>query len=211
MKKYNLYIVNFKELRRKEKIKREITKVKFYDKISFDLANYFAVSNGCALRFLDKKGNVSIRRNAEKAIGYGHYDKVIAFITPNIRTKKVDFNTSIYPDIYSVTLSTNMIDFSRYEKLINDHENSFFDYSIDAANIWGPSELIPIGFINITEGLVQEGDYYWDYNSFKGGHFIKCDVSFSPLKVGREIEYSGREENEVTKYCNQFIIRKIIE
>jgi len=76
---------------------------------------------------------------------------------------------------------------------------------------------MPKEFFQVTEGLVQKGDYLWDYDNFKMGHFTRCDVSFSSSKVGREIEYSGfkysgkhkgREENEVTEYHNVFIIRK---
>lgn len=213
MKKYNLHVITFKNLKINGKIKRQITEVKYYDKTNFELACYFAYIAGCNLRLLDKNGNVATKTGACKAIGYSEFDNVIAFINPIKRMKWPKFDMSIFPECsMPVGMNDKMVSWDRVNPLLEDHNNNFFDYSIDC-NLFGAKWLIPKGYKHITEGLVKDGDYYWNY-----GHYVNCNVSFSQLKIGQIIKYrgvrfegthKGRVDNDIIDTWNSFIIRPI--
>lgn len=213
MKKYTLHLISFKQRMLKDKKRREITEVNFYDGITFDLAKFLAIKESCGLIFFDKKNKPCFNDSAVRAIGYTYHsgNGIVAIIKQKHRIRKLKSDISIYPYINKVTLSRNMIDWCRFDSLLDEHEGKFSDYSIEAFNVWGPNELIPKGYEHVTEGEVIEGDFY-----FKG-HWINTNVSFTPIKIGAKIKqicckfsgkHIGRGADEVLRYYNQFIIRK---
>lgn len=91
------------------------------------------------------------------------------------------------------------------------------DRSIEQSHSWGPlSRMIP-GYRHIKSGKVQKNDYYWEDSYKNDGHWVRCDVSFSPIRVGEKIERRSikfcdgtikPERCHVFRYFNQFVIRK---
>lgn len=210
MKKYSLYLVSFKEIRRNGKILKEANTITLYDNISFDLAKYMAIKEECKLRFLDPKKNVCFKDQAHSAIGYAYYSKTIASINPKIKFKGYNSDISIYPELEPLTLNRKVY-FENIEQLLQNYDDNFFDYSIEAYHIWGPSELIPKGFYHVTQGFIEEGDYY-----FVDGHWQSVSLSFSAIHPGSAIKetgllysgkHNGRVDNDHISYYNQFVIR----
>jgi len=167
------------------------------------------------LIFFNKRNKPCFKASSVRAIGYTyHYGEgIIAVINPKYRAKKLKSDISIYPELNKISLNKKIIDWRNFDSLLNDHENYFVDYSIEAFKVWGPSSLIPKGYEQITEGTVADGDYY-----FEKGHWINTNISFTPINIGATIKetgivwsgkHTGREENESLKYYNQFVIRKI--
>lgn len=211
MKKYSLHLITFKERKVREKIKREIIKVRVYNDISFDLAKYLAVKKGCGLRFIDRKGKLCLKDKAYSATGFCYYDKTIALINTEAKPYHPDSTISIFPDIPSVFLSKDMIRWEGIVPLIEKWKENFFDYSIEAFHIWGPMALIPKGYVHVTSGEVHEGDYYFDKEMW-----LDVGVSFSSIKAGQKIGtngilysgiHSGHAPNETIDFYNEFVIR----
>lgn len=205
-------MVKFKTKTIKEKQKKEIIAVDYCQNISFDMAKYLSVKEGCGLRFYDKKGNLCFKDKAVSALGYAHYEKMLAIITP---VKKIRLTSLAYPVINKISLNKKIVDLSKYDDLIKDYEKNFFDYSLEAYHIWGPMSLIPKGYKHITEGEVKKGDYV-----FNDHHWLNVEISFSPAKVGKVIKidgvhfvwkHGGRVEDEHLEFYDDFIIRKSIE
>jgi hypothetical protein len=212
MKKYTLHLIKFKIRTVRDKKKNEITEVSYFDRITFDLAKYLAVKDGCALRFLNKKEKLCCKDEAVKAIGYNAYENILAIIHPEYRHIKIPSDISIYPEIKKVTLNKRMISWDMFNELFYNWEDNFFDYSIESDRIWGPSSLIPKNYKQITQGVVIEGDYVFCDNSW-----LNTNVSFSPIKIGSDIKetgilfsgkHKGRFDDESLNYYNQFVIRK---
>lgn len=203
--------MSFRELRRNGKIRKEATSATLYDDISFDLAKYLAIDNGCNLRFLDKNRQVCLKDQAYSAIGYDYYSHTIASINPKIKFKRYNDDISIHPDLKSLKLDKKVY-FNNIEPLLQYHENNFFDYSIEANKIWGPSALIPKGFYHVTRGFVEKGDYY-----FEKGKWLSVSVSYSSIFHGSIIQetgclysgkHAGRIVNDHISYFNYFVIRR---
>lgn len=232
--KYDIYVVFFDDVKRNKKLKKVIQSVKYFENLNFELAKAVGAKYSC-LRPLNKKKEPCLMKDAYNFIGYSktYYQKDGRVVFCQHRKKRNLFypniikesDIGIYPLNTSFTLSKDIIPehtFNMLDKLAEDFENNFFDYSLEKSNIWFPNQLIPKGFIKVTSGTVEKGDYYWDdyynNNEHSFGHFTSVDVSFSKIKPGAEIYESGvlmkgyhpgREENERINYQNEYIIRKM--
>lgn len=189
MKKYNLHLIGFKNLKRGDKTKRVITNIDYYGSIAFDLAKFLAYKKGdCLLRFYNKKGEPCYSSDAFSAIGYSDYRQVVAIIKPVQKFPTSKDNISLYLEVKNhVSLNQGIVNWEKLNPLIESYKDNFYDYSMECAYIWGPENSIPKGYDHVKEGLIQNGDYYfecgWDYWCW-----ISVDVSFASAKMGTKIE-----------------------
>lgn len=224
MKQYNCSVHKIKERKVKDKYRYDVVGYKIYPNVTKDLALYLAVKYGGGLMGLDENNAPYHPNLADKVVGFNKWGNDIDFVAIH-PVCYIDGNIdgiSIIPMPECYTLPERDKWFNkRIENLIQLYQSDAFDdFSIEAYNIWGPIGLIPEGYKHVKDGLIQEGDFGFNYRPYKENldSWLSVSASWSGCKIGDKIEYRGilaykgdhgyHKDGEVTYGYDPFIIRK---
>lgn len=226
--KYECYVLKLKIIKNKKSNSYKLISQKYFPKIS--IAGGLYESGDCMMvgtykvDFDRKYVNIS-NKNATEIIGVSDiYWSEFTFCIIKLKDKKEKvpkydgfgsfglYNSPEYKETISGKCPVNSY---LLDQLIELHKSGKFkvDQSIERAHLFGPLSRMIKGYKHIKRGAVQKGDYYWD-DANGNGHFTRCDVSFSPIKIGGKIEkrsigFVSQKKTTHVYYYNEFIIRKI--
>lgn len=218
---YNCYVIYFSERKVKGKTKYQFKNWEVYHGVSKELACFYAFknSNGQMLGFNQPFTEKAEVLKAKFVLSYNPYDNVIC-IVQKYSLKQGRGWEAQYPlhPLISISIGNFSHQIEEYINCFKDYDKEKkTDYSIEAANIWGPRNLIPAGYKHVESGEVQEGDLYWKYDSYGsrlGDYWCECEISFSGHKPGSKIELSGivnvNEDGskETVNFYHPFVVRK---
>ncbi len=224
--KFNCEIFKIKERKIKDKLKYVIVGYRIYPNVSKELALYLAVKFGGGITGLDKDNAPCHPNEADKVVGFSKWynDIAIVAVHPVYQNGNQDIEgLSLIPrlEYYSLPIADKWFCGS-VERIIRfSRENILCDFSIEASHLWGPNSLIPKGYEHVNSGNIQEGDYYFRYDSYGKvlDNWTSVDVSWSSCKPGGKVEYRGilgyrgdhgyHKDGETTFAYDPFVIRKI--
>lgn len=206
--------------------KYRIKQWKCYRHVNRQLACYYMSKEGCHQQLgATRKGNPTSPMNGDSIVGMEKYDLnniKFCLAQPIIERNDDCSDELIFPHIPIVSLTPNPEVFHKLvEKCIKWFEwpgpkNCATDYSIQCAYEWGPRNLIPKGFEQVTEGEVQLGDYIWQSKHHSNfDYWGKVNTASSAfVHPGTPIERRGiifnHRNGKSTKfdYYEPFVIRR---
>lgn len=225
---YECFVMQIKRIQNKTRNSYKLISQKFFPSISI-YGGLYEGSNCSAVGMIVKNHNrkyVPITNSkAEKFIGISdlwHNTFTFVIIQPKKKQrieKKYNFGSisvSNSPKSYFVEFNECPISRHLLDELIEKIGVAPFksDTSMARAHIWGPLSNMLKGYAQVKSGKVLADDYYWEDNYNDGGHWTRCDVSFSAIKPGNKVTRHcmvtvTKEKRTPFYYHNEFVIRKI--
>lgn len=223
--KYECYVLKLKIIKNKKSNSYKLISQRHYPKISIYGGLY--ESNDCAMVGTYKvdfeRKFVSIKNEkATEIIGISDvWYNEFTFCIIKLKDKKINFKSNYNPVGLYNTPSYNEVISGKcpvqpylLDELFELYKSNKIkkDQSLERSHLFGPLSRMPKGYKQIKTGLVKSDDYYWDNNARNDGSFTRCDISFSPIKIGEKIEkrsigFVGKNKTTYFNYFNEFIIR----
>lgn len=230
-----LLILTIKKTVRDGKTSYQLKDYKQYPRLSLYKALY--LSNECQFwgRFYKEGSHKYVHpfnQQASEIIGISPiWNGIFTFVAigkhQELKSIKEDYNGLGGLSLFSYDVCYPMYkqtDLKRHKYLFEElskklKNNKTYKYLKDSS-YWGAISCMPKCWHHVKTGTVQIGDYFWDDHTFKNGYYTPCEISFSPLKPGKLIEFrtcayvttSKKTGQQHTLYRNKywptFIIRK---
>lgn len=226
--KFNIYILTLKQQNNKGNVIYKVKDWKYIGNVNRQLACYYIYKKSGSGQMMGLKDNKPCKPlNGDTIISIDDYNKRnIIFCVAHQQwdfVEKTEYHYGIHIIIPTIglKLNKNFNDiFKKYLEYFNDKKNrKSGDYSIHCSCIWGPNNLIPKGYYHVVDGVVMDGDMY-----FENGYYddlptwTPINLSYSKYRIGDKIEIkrmvfhggvNGQEKkNEELSYYSPFIIRK---
>lgn len=225
--KFNIYILTLKQQNNKGNVRYKVKDWKYIENVNRQLACYYIYKKGsCKLMGLTNDKPCTPLKG-ETIISINDYDKgnIILCVAHQqwdfVEKEEYRYGIPIIIPTIGLKLNKNFNDiFKKYLEYFNDKKNrKSGDYSIHCSHIWGPNNLIPKGYYHVVDGVVMDGDMYFENGSYDDfPTWRPVNLSYSEYRIGDKIEIhrmvfqggvNGQEKkDEELSYYSPFIIRK---